>query len=347
MAGVGFALKPFFVPAALAVELILAARRGPRVWIRPQALAMAAVVFVYGVCLLAFTPQYLDVALRFAPLYPAHNPIGSTLVANSWRLLLVVGSIALAWGVCRRQARGWAEVFLLLDAWLTAAVYLTGKGWDYHWFPPMAISWAMAMGAASMVVEAWEEMRRRLLIASVAGLVLIAPALALQETASRLADRETGLIVRSGTRPGDAVFVLSPWLHKSFPMVIESGVTWGSRYPMLLSIAAFYPEGTWTAGHYHALEGMSEPERRFVGEVSADFLRSRPALLLVDDDPPTPLHPGFRYLDYFSLDPAFARALEGYEFLARTPSFVVYRRRDAKNQPRAVVSSNPNIKLKF
>jgi hypothetical protein len=329
MAGLGFALKPFFVPAALAVELILAARRGPRVWIRPQALAMGVVGIVYGVLLLILTPQYLDVARRFAPLYPAHNPMGSTLVANSWRLLVVVGSTGLAWGVCRRCARGWAEVFLLLDLWLTVAVYLTGKGWDYHWFPSMALSWAMVLGALAMIISGWEGSRRRLVVALGAGLALIAPALALLETASRLPDRETGRVVRSRTNPGDAVFVLSPWLHKAFPMVMDSGVTWGHRYPMLLSIAAFYPEESWEAGRYHALGAMSEPERRFLGEVSADFLRSRPALLLVDDDPPTPLHRGFRYLDYFALDPAFTQALGEYEYFKRTPSFVVYRRRDA------------------
>ena len=80
---------------------------------------------------------------------------------------------------------------------------------------------------------------------------------------------------------------------------------------------------------------MSEPERRFVGEVTADLLKSRPMLLLVDDDPPTPMHPGFRYLDYFAIDPAFARAVEEYEFLARTPSFTVYRRRDAGHATRS------------
>jgi hypothetical protein len=290
------------------------------------------VVLVYGTLLLILTPQYLEIARRFAPLYPAHNPMGSILVANSWRLLIVIAASGLAWGACIRTARGWAEVFVLLDAWLTSAVYLTGKGWDYHWFPPLAISWSIGLGAAALLAEGWGRSRRRLVVAA---LVVVPPALSLQETASRLSDRETGRVVRSATRPGEAVFVLSPWLHKAFPMTIESGVTWGLRYPMLLPIAAFYPEGSWAAGRYHRVDAMSEPERRFVGEVTADFLKSRPRLLLVDDDPPTPMHPGFRYLDYFAGDPAFARAMKEYEFLARTPSFTVYRRRDAGHAARS------------
>ena len=45
-AGVGFALKPFLVFPALAVEVWLAATRGLRAWTRPQALAMAGVFVV-------------------------------------------------------------------------------------------------------------------------------------------------------------------------------------------------------------------------------------------------------------------------------------------------------------
>jgi hypothetical protein len=96
---------------------------------------------------------------------------------------------------------------------------------------------------------------------------------------------------------------------------------------MLLPVAAFYPEGSWSPGRYHVAAEMSGEERRFVKEVVDDFVKSRPALLLVDEDPPTPLHGGFHYLDYFGADPAFAWALRDYERVARTPSFVIYRRR--------------------
>lgn len=339
LAGVGFALKPFFLPAGIAVELFLMARRGARVWLRPQALAMLFVVVAYAVLLLVETPQYLDVARRFAPLYPAHNPMGSTLVARSWQLGIVAAAIGLAWSTCRRRVPGWSEVFLLLDVWLTAAVYLTGKGWDYHWFPPLAISWSIAIGAAALHLERAWPLRPRWM-AAVATVLVIAPtALALQEAASRLPDRATGRVVREETEPGDAVLVLSPWLHKSFPMIIESRVRWSLRYPMLLQIAAFYPEGTWSPGLYRDREQMTPTEREFVGEVAADFLKSRPMLLLVDDDPPTPLHRGFRYLDYFSRDPSFARAARDYEFVTRTPSFAIYRRRAVK--PGDIVSTSP------
>jgi hypothetical protein len=328
LAGVGFALKPFFVFPAAAVELWLAARRGWRVWTRPQAVAMAGVFLVYGLLIALLTPQYFAVARRLAPLYPAHNPMGSTLVANSWRLVIVAAAVGLAWRVCRPRTVGFAEVFLLLDVWLTVSIYLTGKGWDYHWFPALAFSWSLAIAAAALLVEPLAMRHRRLAALATAGLVLVPVALSIQETQLRLPDRETDRLVHAGTREGDALFVLSPWLHKAFPLVVEEHLTWGMRYPMLLQVAAFYPEPSWSPGRYHATGEMTEEERRFKSEVVADFLKSRPAMLLVDDDPPTPLHRGFRYLDYFGIDPAFARAMRDYERVGQTPSFVVYRRRD-------------------
>ncbi len=197
LAGVGFSLKPFFVLIAAAVELWVATRRGWRAWFRPQALAMAGLIGLYGLMIAWLTPQYFDVARRLAPLYPAHNPMGSTLVANSWRLGIVVAGMALAWASIRRRAPGFVEVFLLIGAWFTVTLYLTGKGWDYHWFPPLAFSWALAIGSAALLLE--PVMRRRKLIGSliVWSLILVPTALTVQETQSWLPDRETSRIVRA------------------------------------------------------------------------------------------------------------------------------------------------------
>jgi hypothetical protein len=213
LAGVGFSLKPFFVPIAAAVELWLATRRRWRVWCRPQALAMAGIIGLYGLLIACLTPQYFEVALRLAPLYPAHNPTGPKLIANSWRLGIVVAAMALAWASIRRRAPGFAEVFLLIDAWFTASLYLTGKGWDYHWFPPLAFSWSLAIGSAAMLLEPALRRRTGLAAVVVSSLIVIPTALTIQETRSRLPDRETARVVRDGTREGDAVFVLSPWIH--------------------------------------------------------------------------------------------------------------------------------------
>ena len=340
LAGVGFSMKPFFVFAGLAVELFLAARRGLRVWLRPEALAMAAVVFVDGVFLLILTPEYLDVARRFAPLYPAHNPLGSTLVASSWRLWIVAAAIGLAWAACRRRAPGWAEVVLLLDVWMTAAVYLTGKGWGYHWFPALAISWSIGIGAAAMLLVRVAGRRTWML-----GAAMVGPCPD-PDGARPPGDRRAAPRRRDGP---DRPRRVAPGRRRARPLPLApQGVPDGERVGRDLGDAA--PDALADRGGLPGgdlgLRPLSQARRdasRGAASSSArsrpSFLAHRPKLLLVDDDPPTPLLTGFRYLDYFSLDPAVARALRGYEFVERTPSFVVYRRRDGKSD--AIASALP------
>ncbi len=342
MAGFGFGLKPFFVPTVIAVEIYVAVRRGPRVWVRPQALALAAVFLIYGAAMVAWTPQYFDVARELAPLYPHHGPAGPVLLASSWRLVLVVGAVALAWFVGRRFAPEWGEVFGLLALGVTAAVYLTGKGWNYHWLPACSVAIALCMGSGVLLASQLRAGRLRRYAFVALALVPLAQAThSLCSSATLWHDRQPEQLVRRHVAEGESLLVLSPWLHRSFPMVNETGVGWGMRHPMLWQIAAFYADGSWSRGGYHALEAMTPPERRFVGEVAADFARSRPALLMIDDTPPRPSLPGFDYLRYFSADPRFARTLREYERLTCTITFRVYRRRPERGSSPDAVALRP------
>jgi hypothetical protein len=329
-AGVGFALKPFFVLPALAVEGYLAIRRGPRVWLQPRALAIAVVFALYGVTLLAWTPNYFAVARRFAPLYPYHLPLGPVLWASSWRLGVIVPAIVAAWVLARRQAPEWARVFGLLAVGTVAAVYLTGKGWRYHWYPATSLAVALLAGSVSLFAARWPLERRQARMILVVAVVL--PCLCFTTITEWRSiswrDPVALKLVHNQVGERDSMLVFSPWVHRSFPLVNETGAKWGMRHPMLWQIAAFHAGRPWIKGDYHRLESMSDPERRFVGEVVDDFARNRPVLLLVDNDPPTPKLKGFNYLEYFKNEPRFAKIMTDYQLVARTPCYRIYRLAD-------------------
>ena len=66
LGGVGIALKPHFVPAWLAVEAcLLWSRRGERIWVRPESMAVALVGVVYAVAFVPLAPRYLELVGRF------------------------------------------------------------------------------------------------------------------------------------------------------------------------------------------------------------------------------------------------------------------------------------------
>jgi hypothetical protein len=327
MAGVGFALKPFFVIPALLIEAFLALRRGPRVWRQPRAVTMRTVWVLYAIVMIVWTPQYFAVARRFAPLYPHHSPMGPALLSSSWRLVVIATAIVVAARLARGRVRDWACVFGLLTIGATAAVYLTGKGWRYHWFPAMSSAIALLAGCATVVASTWESDRRRARMLLLVAVVLPALSVASINEWVSLAggDPSVSKFVHDQIRPNDSLLVLSPWVNRSFPLVNETGANWAMRHPMLWQIAAFHVNERWRKGQYHSSESMSPAERDFVSEIVDDFVRNRPVLLLVDRDPPTPALKGFDYLEYFRSDRRFAEMLTCYEFAGGSLNFRVFR----------------------
>jgi hypothetical protein len=310
LGGLGFAIKPFFVPAALAIEVLLATRRGWRVWLRPQAVLLGVVLLGYAVLLVAWTPQYFATAREVAEYYPHFLIGGWALRRSSWRLLVVDGALALAWLLARRRLPEWTMVFGLLTVGLTVSVYLNGKGWMYHWLPAMSLSVVLLAGAIALGLLRFPPSRRRTQTAMWLGCLAPAvPALLLLNSLPVWSDTVLSTWLREYARPGATILVLAP--DASFP---------------------FYNERTRRRAHDHRPAEISKLERDFRSGVADDFTRGRPVLLIVSDIPPRPELEGFDYLEYFENEPAFARELRHYEFVAKTEIFRIYRRLDAPPQ---------------
>jgi hypothetical protein len=136
-AGVGFALKPYFLAVPLLVELLAALwRRSRRFVFRLEVWALAGVISVYLLTVLIATPAYVfEVVPSIRPVYWGFNndlgtvlsPISSTLVGFALSILLTLlrkgEDRALQW--CLIAAAGG---FLL-------AYLVQMKGYSYHGLP--------------------------------------------------------------------------------------------------------------------------------------------------------------------------------------------------------------------
>ncbi len=70
MAAFGILLKPHFVPLWFAVELYVArVRRDWRIWLRPEALIVAAMGMTYAIAIVAITPDYLKLVMWARSVY--------------------------------------------------------------------------------------------------------------------------------------------------------------------------------------------------------------------------------------------------------------------------------------
>lgn len=332
MAGCGFALKPYFVPALLALEGYLAWRRGVEVWRRPQVFAIASVFAVYAVALATCFAGFFDAARRFAPLYLNYHLDDVFGGGNVWRVPLLLLAFMFARSLARERGRGrtdgWADVFGWLATALTLAVALGGRGWLYHWLVVSAITLYLLVGAVALILaDKSATWRRR------AGIGLIAAipccgALTYTEIAPTAADDDAAVkVVREVAGDGrGSILVLSGC--PDVALTLDTGARWGMRHPFLWPLPAFYKEATWRPGQYRKVVEMEAAERRFVGEIAEDFARDRPSLVLVDCRAGDGPFRDFDYLQYMSQVPTFAANFREYEYLKSTTCFQIYRRRD-------------------
>jgi hypothetical protein len=318
MAAVGFALKPYFLLAFLAVECYLAARRGPRVWGRAQALAVWAFFFLYAAMVLVFTPEYLPFAWSVRGAYRSYHPHGEDLMRKfSWVSVFLALSVVAASLLIRRRAKGFSDVISLLGLLLTAAVYVQGKGFLYHWYPALALAVTLAGVAATALALRFSRPTRwanpEVALALLVPIFVTFAVTFWSHAGSDHRDVELESVVRDRGR-GETMYALSSSSH-ALCIAVNNKFIWVTDNYTLVPVQYYCHTSAWRPGEYQSWEQMPQDERQFVSRIVTDFERARPALLLVDKLPPAPGLAGFDFLDYFQREPRFSRVMSNYRYV--------------------------------
>ena len=353
-AGLGIAMKPYFVPVWLAIEGWLAcalwrrgaASRGLR---RPEHVALLGVGTLYVGTTFLIHPEYLDLLAWGAPLYAGFDARNLVeLVASDDVLLVATGSLVGLLAPLAPRLRPLSRLLGFVTLAFAAAVLLQGKGWGYHWMPARAVALLTLTVAATDVFERMPLPRRAQLrdVLPIATLVAVLAAANAQRTRDagimRLAMRGYAyqlpamLTLAERHAPSGSVAALSTNLAAAFPLVYLIEGRWGLRYNALWPLPALYdpqPRGRERPFPYRAPTAMSAPERRFFTAVVEDLIASRPELLIIDHRPPGRVLAGFDYLEYFGQDPRFRALLQEYEPVAQPRLYTVYRRLPARPDP--------------
>jgi hypothetical protein len=344
MAGIGFSIKPFYVPAFLAVELYLAVRRGPGVWVRAQALAVWACFCSYGAVILLITPEYLPFAWSLREAYQGYHPHGNNqFELFSWIPKLLGVSIALATGLIRRTAKGWSDVLSLLGLLLTAGAIVQAKGFFYHWYPVLAVALALLFVSVSELALRFSRPARW--ANPTTGLSLLFPAscalaaLFWSFVGSFAWDARLDRALRDYGR-GKTVGALSSMSH-ALCIAERNGMKWASIPSSLLPVQSYYSSSEWRPGGYHEWDRMSESERRFLSQVVGDLERATPGLLLVDKQPPSPEMAGFDFLEYLGREPRFSRIEAEYRYLLDSERYRIYRLESDRREGQRTASFRP------
>lgn len=324
-AGVGIALKPFFLVVLAAVEILMLLTRGGAAARRVAAVAAWTTLALYGVFVVLFHREYFGIAALAAEHYAFFAPIARVDLAA---LALILGAIA-AWGFllawAREGARPLAPVLFFATAAVLSSVVLQGKGFPYHWVPAYVATVAMLAFAAAVIARPGRPMllAPAVLIAIGLGWAAWSAHASTDEAWARLDRYPYHLsafqrIVETAA-PGEPV--LSFWVAPGFPLVTYSSATWGSSF----SSHWLLPSMNVRSGR----GGDASATRRFVLDVLERDLRGRrPGLLLIDRAPRYNNLVGFDFLAFMRSDSAVAQSLDAYRELTSIGSFVVLVRGD-------------------
>ena len=282
-AGLGFALKPFFVlPLALG-EVLLARRRGLRAAVGRPEVAVIAVVFVaYALAIVVAAPGWLQSAREFWPLYGAYRPATLYDVVTRQGVGLAISALALlAWVLARRAAdpaSGLGNALAVALVGFLVAMLAQRKPWIYLAIPSGVLSLVLLVAAVLETAGRVESRAGRLLravlvlgtslrVARYAWWLVHVPVLSPTDRRT-LADYTNLRAALDSLPPGTTMAALSPTHGVTFPLVQDVRGIWTMRLPSL-----------WPAISGAAQDDVHQQWLR--GIVAEDLERRRPELLLV------------------------------------------------------------------
>ena len=331
MAGIGISMKPYFIAAYCAVQLMnLASRRRRAQVFRLDNILIAAVVAAFALGTIAFFPDYLFI-VRMALAYHIF-PQSLLQSCLNWTLFLLSAATVLSVSSDSQQPLANMRSLILAAGWSMALVMMYQReGYGYHYYPigVMAIL-VFATLFLDGVRTAGRDTQRYLAYTLTTAVVLLGIAQSIQ---TRDMPKMTGPLLPVVKREarGKPVLVLSTSLWASSPLISYSGASFAWRFPLLWTLGGLYSQkpAADNPHPYRSRQEMDVYERYLVDSLNQDVDLHPPQLIIVET---ANLKEGFRggefdYLDYFLRDPRFVQFFAQYEKLAVITRYTVYRRR--------------------
>jgi len=343
VAGLAFAMKPHYLAIPAAVEFFLLFRRGWRTTLAdliPWSIGFVALVHLtlmytifreYGTYVMPLAVE------AYAPIGDegwrgvlTSNVLGPTLIA-----LVIFGLIAIVF--TKTVA---ARVLVVYGAGAAISAIAQAKGWPYHVLPALSAAILLAALTVSQTVDRYLPISRsghHLPVAIISATMMVLlyfqaalytpPFFKQRQFEESIGGRLQHIIEQNA--PHRTVLALSPGIYPLWPLINYIGGRMTMRFLSMWVLQGVYATCDDFPALYNPPDTMGDTEKQVFDQVSEDFAREQPDLLIVDNIPGIPRCQGkaFDYLEYFMQNRVFADAFEGYEHLMDFDRYRIYRRK--------------------
>jgi hypothetical protein len=337
LAGIGFCFKPHFLLLWMIIETYLIfGCRIPFIWRRIENLAIFSVLLIYGIYILFWISNYLQMFSLVLKTYLAYgkNPILKTLFGRFAIKMWALAGVTMFFFKRRPQdARPAIILFLASTAFLLIALS-QGKGWVYHFYPCVVTACLVIFINTIRWLEQLPDLENRVWRGFAGcGLVLIIGIFFVggyQSFQSYQKIQKSSVVkmipfVKNHAQ-GKPIYVITTHIIPTFPLVNHSGAQFPYKFSMLWALPGFYHDQLETNKIvFHSPAQMENLERWFFDTIISDLLSAPPVLLIVDQTQLTTFAQQFNILGYLSQDPRFIQLLSRYEIIAKFDGYIIYR----------------------
>ena len=159
MAGIGFSIKPFFVPTLLLIELLFVYRnKNVLGWVRVESLIAIAMVVLYGLSVIVFYPDYLHIVL------PLWMPFYSGRYSQSWTTIIsfpyfIFPFVAIALSCFTQRIEQYSTIKIIFSLAMIGFVIsflIPRVAWYYHVLPAFSIAclyFVLILGELACIID--------------------------------------------------------------------------------------------------------------------------------------------------------------------------------------------------
>ena len=310
-AGLGFALKHYFLLVPALLELWLVASQAKR-WraLRPETLTLGMVGATYAGAILLFEPDFLS---RIVPLlglaYGAFGAPDVTYLFGPFALVTSVLVVVLA--IHARHFAGARQAPLTFALAITAvgfaaAYFIQFKGWTYQTIPVTGFA---SMAIVALLVESRVPLHPLRLVAP--ALLSLPLFLAAEEQLHPGLPSPDLLNAVASLRPEDTVGFLTTETAIPWSVTLQGGYRYSSRYNGFWMLRAVVSDEQ-LGGRDPRLAALG---RQVVSATVVDFRCAPPKQIIIAR--PRSGEPGFDILPFFLRNPYFGQFLSHYRVVSR------------------------------
>lgn len=341
LAGIAFALKPYFLLIWVAGELCISAYTCRLSTLARRAnVIILAITALYATIVYEFFPAYIHNVLPLLwPTYGRYTPSPQLFIQLGGLVTLyLLPSLLMRKSLAQSRLASHLAC-LVLGACLVAAIQ--GKGWINHFYPAIALGVLLsacmfsALLAQLLQRDISLNQGRFAMLWSLAIAAYILPIVQLV-TVYRLQDFEKAYMqalneqITANHAEGKPLMALSMEMNAIFPAVLYENFTYPFHFHHLWMFPAL-------------LQASADPKLAPVRDktletIAADITDIKPPLVLVDDNPAAKaVFPGFNMLEYLQQNPAFRKEWGHYQQVSeihlesqttetQSANYIVYRR---------------------